>query len=158
MRIVWSSYMEVLDDQPQTRQDEGELARGLYKFDFSSKSSNLDPPLSRCSWFLDRALIAALNRNAGCGLCGLAAPTSIVFISPLQIISAFFSNQHPDNLRYFQLSGRHVQLVNMTKLKCPKLRMTSTDCQMTINLKCTSWPLKDGGGSQGGGGQWQSGQ
>ena len=45
--IVWSSYMKVLNDQPQTRQarDEGELARGLYKFDFSSKSSNLDPPL-----------------------------------------------------------------------------------------------------------------
>ena len=111
----------------------------------SPRSRRISIPLSWCSWFLDRALIAALNRNSGCGLCGLAAPTSIVFISPLQIICAFLSNQHPDNLRYFQLSGRHIQLVNMTKLKCPKLRMTSADCQMTINLKCTSWPLKDGG-------------
>ena len=37
--------MEVLDDQPQIRHDDGELARGLYKFDFSSKLSNLSPLL-----------------------------------------------------------------------------------------------------------------
>ena len=36
--------MEVLDDQPQIRHD-GELARELYKFDFSSKLSNLSPLL-----------------------------------------------------------------------------------------------------------------
>ena len=41
----------------------------------SPRSSRISVP----SWILDRAPIAALNRNSGCGLCGVAPPDHVYF-------------------------------------------------------------------------------